>query len=186
LGFDLNSRLLIYGAGSMLFIIFALNLYVGLVDRNMFMGPNVVITPHYYANWVITIVDIILSGILFMSLNRRLLALSGIVWPLVYIGLILLDIESRLCVGAPSSSCFPTVSAAESYLLLGKSSFVTVYFWQYTFLLILSLLVVSAALSFLGLYLPNKEKKTVAQNVSQDKEEQESQKQSGKGSDSLV
>lgn len=157
-----------------MFLIFALNLYVGLVDRNMFIPPNIVITPHYYLNWVLTIVDVIASAILFVKPTKnQLVILSGIVWPLVYIGAIAIDIESRLCIGAPSSSCFPTISAAENYLLFGSTSYMAVvYFWQYTFTVILLLLIAVLAFSFLGLYLHNKTKSSITPNMNQKKSEQ--------------
>ena len=54
-----------YVAGALMFIVFILNLYVGLVDRNLFIPPNYVVTPHYYFNWMITGIDIIASALLF-------------------------------------------------------------------------------------------------------------------------
>jgi hypothetical protein len=161
----LNGRLLIYAAGSLMFVIFALNLYVGLVDRNLFIPPNTVVTPHYYLNWAITIVDAVSAAVLFVKPTRnQLVALSGIIWPLVYIGSIAIDIESKLCIGAAASSCFPTISDAENYLLFGNSSLLVVYFWQYTFALILILLTIVVALSSLGLYISNK-RSTINPNI---------------------
>jgi hypothetical protein len=166
----------IYVAGTLMFLVFALNLYVGLVDRNLFFPPNTVETPHYYFNWAIAIIDIVSSGILFLKpTKKQLVVLSGIVWPFVYIGAIAIDIESKLCIGAPSSTCFPTISAAENYLLFGSTSYMAVvYFWQYTFTLILVLLVAVLAFSLVGLYLFNKTKSSITPNMNQKKSEQDS------------
>jgi hypothetical protein len=163
--------MLIYGAGTMLFFAFALNLYVGLVDRNMIAPPNIVITPHYYVNWIITVINVVCSGILFLSATNKkwLFAASGIVWPLFYIGLIVADIESKLCFGAAASTCFPSVASAEEYLLFGKSTVVTVYFWPYTFMVILILLVLSVALCSLGLYLLIKPSDSTSVGIGQKK-----------------
>jgi hypothetical protein len=179
LRFPSNGRVLIYGAGFTLFVAFALNLYVALVDRNMIAPESIVLTPHYYANWAITVIDIVTSGILFLETNKKwLLALSGIIWPLVYLGLLILDIESRLCFAAPSSTCFPSVAAAESYLLFGRSTIVIVYFWPYTFAVIIALLASSIALSSLGLYFLSKKKVSVALNEDETKKEKSEEQKS--------
>lgn len=134
-----------------MFIVFVLNLYVGLVDQNLFV-QNIVITPHYYFNWIITGLDIVASALLFFTPSKnRLLILSGVIWPVAYIGTVGLDIGTRLCLGASSSTCFPTVGSAASYLLLGTSSFLTATFWHYTFILIIVLLMLTLSSSVLFL-----------------------------------
>lgn len=134
-----------------MFIVFILNLYVGLADRNLFV-QNIVITPHYYFNWMLTGLDISASALLFFApFKNRLLILSGVIWPIAYIGTIGLDIGTRLCLLAPSSTCFPTVVSSASYLLLGTSSFLTATIWPYTFILIITLLVLTMASTVLSL-----------------------------------
>jgi hypothetical protein len=135
-----NSKL-VYLAGGTMFIVFILNLYVGLVDRNLFVPPNIVITPHYYFNWMITGLDVTASALLFfVPSKKRLLILSGVIWPISYIATIGLDIVTLLCLGGPASTCFPSVSSAASYLLFGNSPFLEATFWPYTFILIILLL----------------------------------------------
>jgi hypothetical protein len=141
----------VYFAGATMFIVFVLNLYVGLVDQNLFV-QNIVITPHYYFNWMITGIDIIASALLFFTRSKnRLLILSGVIWPVAYIGTIGVDIGTRLCLGAPTTTCFPTVGSAASYLLFGTSSFLTATFWPYTFILIIILLMLTLSSTVLFL-----------------------------------
>ncbi len=147
--------LLLNASGGVMFAIFALNVYVGLGDRNLFYPPNYVLTPHYYFNWVITAIDLTSSGLLLLrSARKDLAALAGIVWPTVYFVALGLDVATRLCLGAAPTTCFPSPDAAASYLFLGNSSVSTVYLWPYTFTLIALLLACTMLLCILGLRTP--------------------------------
>jgi hypothetical protein len=174
------SRTLVYAAGAIMFLVFILNLYVGLVDRNLFFPPDIVITPHYYLNWVIAAGDLASSALLLLKpTTGTLLKLSGIVWPVVYLGALGLDVDSRLCIGAPPSTCFPTAVASAQYLFFGSTSFAPVYFWHYTFMLVLALLVSTVILSSMGLSTFNRRTKALAQGK---KEEAQDSKESDNSS----
>jgi hypothetical protein len=148
----MRSLSLTYASAVSMFLIFILNLYVGLVDRNLFLPPNTIITPHYYLNWLITVIDLVASAVLFIRPKKlELLVLSGIVWPLVYLGGLGLDVASRLCLGAPASTCFPSADASAGYLFFGSSTYLQAYFWPYTFTMITVLLVLTLILTAGGL-----------------------------------
>ncbi|MHB1909013.1 MAG: hypothetical protein ACYCQJ_09115 [Nitrososphaerales archaeon] len=151
----MNPKNLVYASGAVMAIVFLLNLYVALSDKNL--NPSV--TPHYYLNWMITITDIVAFVLLFLKPTKdNLVALSGVVWPLVYIGSLGIDIESRLCLGAPASTCFPSITDAENYLLFGSTSYVPVYYWPYTFALIIVLLLLVVGLTGIYFFLMENEK----------------------------
>lgn len=100
-------------------VVFAINVYLGVADSNL-RQFNVV---HYYLDWVIAVVSIV-SAIFLLSKPKSvpLVSLSGIAWPVVYVSSLAADVLTRLCLGASSSSCWPSKTAAFYYLILNYSS----------------------------------------------------------------
>lgn len=77
--------------------------------------------------------------------------LGGIVWPVLYIGTLLIDVETKMCLGAAAKTCLPSVSDAYQYLILGSASQDWVL-WPYTIRLGIALAVIVFVLSILSLY----------------------------------
>jgi len=106
-------------SGILLLGVFAVNIYLGLYDTNLRQfNPT-----HYDLNWLIAIVSLIAGLILILRpKSKALLTLGGIVWPVVYVLSLGIDVETKLCSGAPSSSCWPSHTAAFDYLVLNYSN----------------------------------------------------------------
>ena len=108
--------------------VFVINLYIGLGDKTL-QQYNMA---HVYLNWLIAVVDIFAAAFLFAApLDKFLVMLSGIVWPIVYIGSLALDVATHLCLGGGNCTLWPTTQAAYDYLILGYASHGWVL-WQYT------------------------------------------------------
>ncbi len=129
--------------------VFGINLYLGLYDTNLQFAVNHL---HYEINWVLAAADLI-AALFLLAAPRKLIlkGLGGILWPVLYIGSLFLDVETRMCLGAPSAACFPSVSAAYQYLILGSSAQEWAV-WPYTIRLGISLAVITLVLSILSLY----------------------------------
>lgn len=98
-------------------LVFAINTYLGLADSNL-RNFNVA---HYYLDWLIVAVSLMAAVMLFLRpRSKALVILSGIVWPTVYLGSLAVDVLTRLCLGASSTSCWPSRSAAFDYLILNR------------------------------------------------------------------
>lgn len=100
-------------------VVSAINIYLGIADTNL-RQFNVV---HYYMDWVIATVSIV-AAFMFLTKPRNLIlvSLSGMAWPVVYLASLATDVLTRLCLGASSSSCWPSKTAAFDYLILNYSS----------------------------------------------------------------
>lgn len=99
--------------------VFAVNVYLGLYDKNL----STLNTLHYDLNWLIAAVSIVAALVLLlMPRSKMWVALGGIVWPVVYVISLGADVETKLCSGAPASSCWPTHTAALDYLILNEAN----------------------------------------------------------------
>ena len=127
---EMNSTLLTRIAGVTLLIAFIFNLYIGLYD-SVITQYNM---SHYYLNWLITVVSLVGGlALIAMPKNRALVLLGGVVWPIVYVLGLILDVSTKLCLGAGSSAdCWPSTSAAFDYLILNQKVIpnATGYGWQ--------------------------------------------------------
>ena len=139
--------------------VFGINVYIGLYDTNLTQISPV----HTELNWVIAVADLIAA--LFLLAKPRSLVfktLGGIVWPVVYVGSLFLDVETRMCLGAAQSTCFSSVSDAYQYLILGSAGQEWVL-WPYTIRLAIALAVIVLVLSVVSLYFRTQKMKTVTQ-----------------------
>jgi hypothetical protein len=133
--------------------VFAINLYIALYDTNLSQLSPL----HSELNWIIAIVDFV-AAVFLLAKPASLLwkSFAGIVWPIVYIGSLVLDVETRLCLGSSASTCAPTVSDAYNYLILG-SSLEDWVLWPYTMRLAIGLVVIAIILSVISLTLQVRE-----------------------------
>jgi len=136
--------------------VFAINVYIGRDDTNLTQISPV----HAELNWVIAAADLI-AALFLLAKPRNLTfkSLGGIVWPGIYIGSLFLDVETRMCLGAATSTCFPSVSDAYQYLILGSAAQEWVL-WPYTIRLAIALAVVVLVLSIVSLYFRTPKAKT--------------------------
>lgn len=131
-----------------MFGVFGINLYIGLDDTNLSSISPV----HAEVNWVIAAADLF-AALFLLAKPRNLIlkGLGGIVWPVLYIGTLLIDVETKMCLGAAAKTCLPSVSDAYQYLILGSASQDWVL-WPYTIRLGIALAVIVFVLSILSLY----------------------------------
>jgi hypothetical protein len=128
--------------------VFGINVYIGRYDTNLTQISPV----HTELNWVIAAADLIAALFLLVKPKNLILkGLGGIVWPVIYIGSLFLDVETRMCLGAAANTCLPSVSDAYQYLILGSASQDWVL-WPYTIRLGIALAVIVFVLSLLSLY----------------------------------
>jgi len=115
----LNPKILSRVSGILLLGVFAVNIYLGLYDTNLKQfNPT-----HYDLNWLIAIVSLVAGLLLILRpKSRTWLTLGGIIWPVVYVLSLGVDVETKLCSGAPASSCWPSHTAAFDYLILNYAS----------------------------------------------------------------
>lgn len=137
-------------AGVLTLGVFGANLYIGFFD-----SPLASYNPiHHELNWIIAVVDIV-AAILLLSLskNLKLVILSGIAWPIVYLASLGGDVATRMCLGTPANAnCWPTSYDAFKYLILGDPSEGWTL-WQYTIptaILLLVIVIVLCSLFALG------------------------------------
>lgn len=127
--------------------VFGINVYIGLFDSNLAqISPQ-----HQTLNWVIATADLI-AALFLLAKPRNMIfkGLGGILWPVVFIGSLFLDVETRLCLGAPSNTCVDTVAHAYQYLILNSASQEWVL-WPYTIRLAISLAVLTFVFSIASL-----------------------------------
>jgi hypothetical protein len=104
-------------SGGLLFGGFLITTYIGLYDANLSTYSSL----HYELNWTIAAVDLIAVGLLFLKrMSRTWIFLAGVVWPLLYFASLVLDFETRLCLGS-NINCWPSVADAYQYLILGSA-----------------------------------------------------------------
>ena len=123
--------------------VFSLNAYVGMKDTTMFQLQPV----HQGANFIIAALDFIAAAfLLYYGQGKRIWTLlAGVVWPAVYLFLLLVDIESRLCLFT-GQHCFSSVKVSFEYLILGDSSQGWVL-WRFTMPSAIVLLLIILVLS---------------------------------------
>ena len=121
---------------------FAITTYIGIFDSNLLTYSMI----HYYLNWASAAVDLIAAGFLFVRARSRLwVILAGVVWPLVYFASLILDFETRLCLGS-NINCWPSVADAYQYLILGSAAQGWTL-WPYTIPLQIVLMSIAIVLS---------------------------------------
>jgi len=141
--------------------VFAINVYIGVYDGNLSQ-----ISPlHWDLNWVIAAVDLA-AAVILLANPRGIIwkSLAGVVWPVVYVANLFVDVETRLCLGTPASTCSPTVSDAYQYLILGSAS-QEWDLWPYTIRLAIALVVVTLILVTLSLYLGRRGARAASQRT---------------------
>jgi hypothetical protein len=113
-------------AGILLLVPFALTVYIGLDDKNLY---NYQIT-HWYINWVFAAAFLV-AAILLLAFPRRisLVALGGVAWPILYAIALVVDVETKLCIGGIQANCWPSKSAAFQYLILNNPNVAGGYGW---------------------------------------------------------
>ena len=133
-------------SGVLLFGGFVITLYIGREDANLSTYSSL----HYYLNWLIATVDLIAVGMLFVKARSKIwVLLAGVVWPLVYFASLVVDFETRLCLGS-NINCWPSVSDAFQYLILGSQAQGWTL-WTYTVPLQITLMSVAVILSAVNL-----------------------------------
>lgn len=109
-------------AGILLLGVFAINTYLGVFDSNLkgqLTSSTNGIPLHWYINWVIAAITLVAAVTLISSpLSALWVTLSGIVWPIVYVGGLGFDVYTRLCAGG--GYCWPSKTAAFQYLILNN------------------------------------------------------------------
>lgn len=149
--------------GVLMLGIFVINVYIGLYDTNLAQISPV----HQELNWVIAAADLIAALFLLVKpRNLVLKVLGGIVWPIAYVGSLFLDVETRMCLGAAASTCFPSVSDAYQYLILGSAGQEWVL-WPYTIRLAIGLAAAVLVFSLASLFFRTTKLKTQAASQNQ-------------------
>ena len=129
-------------AASLMLCVFAINVYIGLYDTVLFKLDKL----HYYLNWGIAAVDLTASVILIAFYSSQVLvSLAGLAWPVVYIVSLFLDVQTSLCAGTNYLNCWPSVTDAYKYLILGSRTEGWVL-WPYTTRIAIALLLIIAVL----------------------------------------
>lgn len=141
------SKIMSRTSGILMLVVFFINVYIGIGDKTL-QQYN---TAHLYLNWLIAVADILAVIFLFASpLDKFLVLLSGVAWPIVYIGSLALDVATHLCLGGGNCTLWPTTQAAYDYLILGYASEGWVL-WPYTMITAITILVAILAISVANL-----------------------------------
>ncbi len=123
--------------------VFLINVYIGLFDTTLFKLNQL----HYYLNWGISIADLAAALILIVFYRSRFLVLlAGVGWSAIYILSLAVDVETSLCIDTNYLNCWPSVSDAYNYLILGSQGEGWVL-WPYTIRTAIALLIIIAVLS---------------------------------------
>ncbi len=144
---------IVRASGVILIGVFLANLYIALYDKNLSLFNQL----HYYLNWIITAMSLVAAIIILAKpLSVKLVLLAGIIWPVVYVGGLAADVESRLCLGT-SANCWPDTNSAFQYLILNNPNVPNGYgwmLWPYTIptaLILLALVVIISAFSLFSI-----------------------------------
>ncbi len=140
------------GAGALALGTFALNVYIGLYDSALYQFQPL----HWDINWVLAVASLV-SGIFLIRFPRsiRLVLLGGVVWPIIYVVSLAVDVYTRLCLGGNQAYCWPSRTAAFSYLILNNPNIAGANgwkLWQGTILLALAFLAGAFVLSVITVY----------------------------------
>jgi hypothetical protein len=148
-------------AGVVLIGAFALTVYIGLYDKNLSTYQPL----HWDLNWVFAAADVVAAAFL-IGFPRKLflVALGGVIWPILYVLALAIDVYTRLCLGGNQSNCWPSKTDAFDYLVLNRPNIAGIYgwnLWQGTMPTILALLAIAFVLSVVSLYRLRKPMKPV-------------------------
>ncbi len=123
--------------------VFALNAYIGAKDTSLAQLQPA----HETANSLMAFLDLVSASIL-LAYGRgrvRLILLSGVVWPCVFLLSLFADIETRMCLFT-GTNCFASVGDSYQYLIMGSIA-EGWKLWKYTIPAALILLLFAALLS---------------------------------------
>lgn len=137
------------GAAMLLAALFII--YIGAYDKNLSQFEPL----HWDFNWLMAVATIVAGALLIViPRNKIMVALSGVVWPIVYVASLGVDVVTRLCIGGASANCWPSKSDAFQYLILNNPNIGNGYGWQLwtgTMPTIIFLMAVAFVLSILTL-----------------------------------
>ncbi len=138
------------GAGGLTLGAFALNLYIGLYDKNLSQFQPL----HWDLNWVIVAASLV-AALFLIGFPRSiwLVLLGGIVWPILYVVSLGVDVYTRLCLGGSQANCWPSKTDAFNYLVLNNPNIAGGYgwkLWQGTIPLALAFLAIAFVLSVIS------------------------------------
>jgi hypothetical protein len=115
----MNTVMLARVSGVLMIGVFLINVYLGLYDTNLATFNPV----HHDLNWIIAFVTLVAAALLFaMPKSLPLVALSGIVWPVVYVISLAVDVWTKLCLGGSTANCWPSHTSAFDYLILNYAN----------------------------------------------------------------
>jgi hypothetical protein len=115
----MNTVMLTRISGILLIGVFFINVYLGIYDTNL-ANYNPV---HHDLNWLIAVVTVIAAALLLVRpKSLPLVALGGILWPVVYVISLAVDVWTKLCLGGSSANCWPSHTSAFDYLILNYST----------------------------------------------------------------
>ena len=102
-------------------------IYIGADDKNLQQFEPI----HWDLNWLMAVVTIAAGALLIMVPRKTIMvALSGAVWPIVYVASLDVDVLTRLCLGGNSADCWPSKSDAFQYLILNNPNIANGYGWK--------------------------------------------------------
>lgn len=129
-------------AGILVMVVAVFNIYIALYDTTLVHLNSL----HHNLNWLIAAISILAAIFLLAKPSSKILVVfSGLAWPLLYILSLYLDFETKMCLGT-NINCWPTVSDAYDYLILG-SRLEGWALWPYTIRVVIVLLLLATILS---------------------------------------
>jgi hypothetical protein len=138
-------------AGIALLIAAALSIYIGAYDKLIQQYEPL----HWDFNWLIVAVTAAAGSLLIaFPKNVRIVALSGVAWPIGYAASLSVDVFTRLCLGGSASNCWPSKTDAFQYLIMNNPNIAGGYGWQLwtgTMPTIIILMLIAFVLSILTL-----------------------------------
>jgi hypothetical protein len=148
----MDSKNLARGAGVLTLGAVALNIYIGLYDKNLSTYQPL----HWDLNWVLVVAGLVAAAFLIgFPRNTWLVLLGGVVWPILYVLFLGVDVYTRLCLGGNQANCWPSKTAAFNYLILNNPNITGGYgwkLWQGTMPLALAFLAIAFVLAVISLY----------------------------------
>jgi len=129
-------------------------IYIGAYDKLLHEYEPL----HWGLNWLMAIVTLAAGALLLaVPKNTIMVALSGAVWPIVYASSLGVDVLTRLCIGGPSSYCWPSKTDSFRYLILNNPNIAGGYEWKLwtgtmpTILILMAIAFVLSIVTLVGL-----------------------------------
>lgn len=127
---------------------FVINVYIGLYDTTL-AEENIL---HRDLNSIIGIITLAAGIVLIIRSKSTLVNLiSGVIWPIFYLGSLAFDVETELCFGT-HVNCWPSITDSYDYLILNQS----VEGWvlsPYTMRVVIALLILAIILTIISVTL---------------------------------